>query len=433
MPEGLQVVINELERCKRGLEVVIPPEQVAREMDRTFEEYAHHARVPGFRKGRIPLDVVRRRFGKEVRDEVVGRMVRDEALRILAERKLEPVEPPVLEEVKYEHGQPLRFKATFEVRPAIDVQDYRGIKVSVPKHQVTEEMVEASLKGMAERAARLETITPLRPVQKGDYVVGTLSCRFLQGKGKNLKDEPLLLEAGSEENHPDFNAAILGMTAGETRTFEVEYPDDYNAVSLRGAKVEYTLALSEVKKKIVPPVDDDLAKEMGSFASLEELRGRVRQEIERRAAAAERDEVRHRLLADLVRRHPVDVPESMIEAQIDARLEALAREMLARGVDPVKAEFDWRGERERVREAAVDSVRAMLLLDAIATREGIEATEDEVNAVLKEEARRHESNIAAIKEQFAQNARLTGLRRQIVREKSLDFVLRDATITPEVR
>jgi trigger factor len=335
--------------------------------------------------------------------------------------------------VKYEDGQPLSFRATFEIRPAIDVKDYRGIKVSVPKHAVTDEMVEASLKGMAERAARLEALDPPRPVQKGDYVVGTLSCRFLRGRGKNLKDEPLLLEAGSEENHPDFNAAILGMTTGETRTFEVDYPDDYNAVSLRGAGVEYTLALSEVKKKIVPPVDDELAKEMGSFASLDELRGRVRQEIERRAAAAERDEARQRLLADLVKRHPVDVPESMVEAQIDARLEALAREMLSRGVDPVKAEFDWRGERERVRESAADSVRAMLVLDVIAAREGIEATEDEVNAILKEEARRHESNIAAIKERFAQNARLTGLRRQIVREKSLDFVLRDATITPEVR
>ena len=431
--DAMTVVVNELERCKRGLEVNIPEQRVADEMARAFREYAHHARVPGFRKGHIPMDVVRRRFGKEVRDEVVGRLVQSEALRILEERRLDPVEPPVLEEVTYEDGQPLKFRATFEVRPAIEVNDYRGLRVTVPKHTVTDEMVEASVRGLAERAARLEAIAPARPVQKGDFIIGTLSCRFLKGKGKNLKDEPLLLEAGSEENHPDFNAAILGMEAGTTRTFEVDYPADYNAVSLRNSTVEYTLVLGEIKKKVVPPLDDSLAKEIGAFASIEEVRTKVRSEIERRAALAERDEARQRLIADLVRRHPVEVPDAMIEAQIDARIESLAREMIQRGIDPMKAEIDWPQERERVRPAAADAVRAMLLLDAIAAREKIEASEEELNEVLKEEARRHNSSVASVKEKLGQSARLAGLRRQIVREKSLDFVLRDATITPEVR
>jgi len=430
--DAMNVVVNELERCKRGLEVTIPEGRVADEMARAYQEYAHHARVPGFRKGKIPLDVVRRRFGKEVRDEVIGRLVRSEALRILEERRLDPVEAPVLEEVTWEDGQPLKFRATFEVRPAIEVQDYRGLSVTVPRHAVTDEMVETSMRGLAERAARLEAIGG-RPVQKGDYIVGTLSCRFLKGKGKNLKDEPLLLEAGSEENHPDFNAAILGMEAGETRTFEVDYPDDYNAVSLRNSSVEYTLVLQEIKRKVVPDLDDALAKEIGSFASLEEMRNRVRSEIERRAAAAERDEARQRLLADLVKRHPVDVPESMVEHQLDARIEAMAREMIGRGMDPAKAEVDWPQERERARPAAADAVRAMLLLDAIADRERIEATEEDLNEVLKEEARRHNASVASVKEKLGQSARLSSLRRQIVREKSLDFVLRDATITPEVR
>ncbi|HZN03328.1 MAG TPA: trigger factor [Candidatus Polarisedimenticolia bacterium] len=430
--DAMTVVVNELERCKRGLEVAIPHVRVADEMDRAFREYAHHARVPGFRKGHIPMDVVRRRFGKEVRDEVIGRIVRTEALRILEERRLDPVEPPVLEEVTYEDGQPLKFRATFEVRPAIEVSDYRGLSVTVPKHAVTDEMVESSVRGLAERAARLEAISG-RPVQKGDFIVGTLSCRFVKGKGKNLKDEPLLLEAGSEENHPDFNAAILGMEAGTTRTFEVDYPADYNAVSLRNSIVEYTLVLQEIKKKVVPPLDDSLAKEIGAFASMEEMRARVRSEIERRAALAERDEARQRLLADLVRRHPMEVPDAMVEAQIDARVEALAREMIARGVDPMKAEIDWPQERERARPGATDAVRAMLLLDAIAAREKIEASEDDLNEVLKEEARRHNSSVASVKEKLGQSARLAGIRRQIVREKSLDFVLRDATITPEVR
>jgi len=378
------------------------------------------------------MEVVRARFGKEVREEVLARLVREEALRILDEKKIEPVEPPVLEEVKHEDGGPLSFRATFEVRPEIALADYKGLAVTVPKREVTEEMVESYLGGMAERAAKLEAVTG-RPVQKGDYVVGLLSCVFRKGKGKNLKGESLFLEAGSEENHPDFNAAILGMQAGETKSFEVEYPDDYNAVTLRGAVVDYTLDLKEIKKKVVPPLDDDLAKEFGTFSSLEELRAKVREEVGRRAQEAERAEARQRILMELVRRHQVEVPDVMIDSQLDGRLESMAREMIARGVDPMKSDVNWAEERERARPAAIDAVRAMLVLDAIAAREGLAATEEDVNEWLRGEARRQNTNVATVKEKLGQSSHLAGIRRQIVREKSLDYLLQDANITREVR
>jgi trigger factor len=428
----MKVVINEMEGCRRRLEVEIPLERVETEMARVFQDYSRHARLPGFRKGHVPMEVVRRRFAKEVRDEVVERLVRGETRRILEEKQIDPIGSPVLESVTFEDGKPLQFKALFEVQPKVSVDGYRNMAVAVPRHAVSDEMVGSYLEGLAERAARLEAIEG-RPVQKGDYIVGTLSCRFLKGKGKDLKDESLMLEAGSDENHPDFNAAILGLSAGDTKTFLVEYPDDYNAVSLRGRHVEYTLSLKEIKKKVRPPIDDELAKELGNFASLDELRAKVREELERRAAAAERAEAKNRLLADLVGRHPIEVPESMIETQLDARVEALARELVHRGADPTQADIDWPKERERARPGAVDSVRAMLILDAIAEREGIAATEDDVNAWLKEEARRSGASVAAVKEKLSENSRLTGLRRQIVREKSLDFLLHDATITPEVK
>jgi trigger factor len=197
--------------------------------------------------------------------------------------------------------------------------------------------------------------------------------------------------------------------------------------------VAYTLELQEIKKKIVPPLDDDLAKELGTFSSLQELREKVREELGRRLESSERAEARQRLLADLVARHKVEVPDAMVEAQLDGHLEGLARGMIERGVDPMKSDVNWPEERERARPIAVDAVRAMLILDAIAAREAIEATEEDVNEWLKDEARRHRTNVAAVKEKFAQSARLTSVRRQIVREKSLDIVLRDATITHEVR
>src|SRR5215510_1191437 len=175
----MKVVVNELEGCRRGLEVEIPGDQVLQEFERSFREYS---------------------------------------LKALEEKKLDPVDSPVLDEVKYEDGRPLTFKATFEVRPILTVSDYRNIQVEITPRRVTDEMVDASVRDLADRAAKLEQVTD-RPVQKGDFIVGTLSCRFLKGKGKNLTDEPLFLEAGSENNHPDFNASILGALAGDKRSF----------------------------------------------------------------------------------------------------------------------------------------------------------------------------------------------------------------------
>jgi len=430
--DSMKVVVSELPNCRRGLEVEVPVERVAEELGRAYRDYSQHARVPGFRRGRIPLDVVRRRFAKEVRDEVVGRMVREYAYRALEEQRLQPVRAPVLDDVSFESGRPLKFRATFEIRPRVTVTGHREMAVEVKRQVVTDEMVESALRDIAERAAKLEEVAG-RPVQKGDFAVGTLSCRFITGKGKNLTDESLFLEAGSDQNHPDFNAAILGLNAGETRSFETAYPEDASAESLRGCTVAYTIALRAIKRKVVPPIDDDLAREIGGLKTLAELRDRVRAEIERRAAEAERTEAGNKILAALVAAHPMEVPESLVEAQMDSRLEAMAREMMARGIDPTRAQVDWSAERERLRPGAADAVRAMLILEAIASQETIEATEEEINEHLRDEARRRRTTVNALKERLAENAGLEGLRRQIVREKSLDFLLHGAIITHEVR
>lgn len=428
----MKVVVNELEGCKRGLEVEIPGEQVSQELEKSIKEYSRHARVPGFRQGKIPLDVVRQRFGKDVRDEVVGRMVREYSFKALEEKKLQPVDAPVLNEVHYEAGRPLTFKATFEVRPVVSVTDYRNIPITVAKRQVSPEMVQAALADLAERAAKLEEVTG-RPVQKGDFVVGTLSCRFLKGKGKNLADEPLFLEAGAENNHPDFNAAILGAEAGDVRSFETTYPDEEKAGALRGCSVAYTIKIKELKKKVLPNIDDNLAKELGDFLDLKSLEEKVRSEMERRAKGSEEAEAKDKILSYLVERHPIEVPVAMIEAEVDRRLESIVREMISEGKDPSKLRVDWNEERAKLVPGATKTVRAMLILEAMAEQEGLQATEEDVNVWLKEEARRRQTTVGALKDQVTQSERLSGLRRQIVREKSLDFAFNGANITHEVK
>ncbi|MGH9749262.1 MAG: trigger factor [Candidatus Polarisedimenticolia bacterium] len=426
----MKVVVNELDNCRRGLEVEVPPEIVSRELERSFQDYARRARIPGFRQGKVPVEIVRKRFAKEVQDDVIGRMVREYALRALEENKLEPVQDPVLDRVDYESGRALTFRATFEVRPVVSVTDYHRVALSVNRREVSETMVEESLKELADRAAKLEAVEG-RPVQKGDHVVGTLSCRFIRGSGKDLTNEPLFMEAGSPDNHPEFNAAILGLEAGSSRTFEVAYPDDYRAEALRGCRVSYALAIREIKKKIVPPIDDELAKELGDFATLDDLRGKVREQLGLRARAAERMEAKDKILTVLVERHVFEVPAGLVDAQLDSRLEGMAREMLSRGLDPTKADIDWSEERRKARPGAESGVRALLILEAIAAQEGIVASDEDLAQWLREEARRHGTSPGALKEELVRNARLESVRRQIVREKSLDFVVDGANITHE--
>lgn len=427
----MKIVVNELEGCKRGLQVEVPSDIVSSELERTLREYSRRARIPGFRKGKIPMDVVRRRFGREVREEVVGRMVREYAARAIEEKQLQPVQPPVLDEVNYESGSPLIFKATFEVKLVLTVADYRKMSVTVSPKEVTSEIVDQSLAQLAERAAHLEALEESRPVQKGDFAVGVLSCRFIKGKGKDLSDEPLMLEAGVEKNHPDFNAAILGMSPGDSRSFETSYPEDWSAESLRGRTVAYKLTLKEIKNKVVPAIDDDLAKELGKFKDLAELTAAIRKDLEAQAREAERTEAKNKIVIDLLARHTIQIPDALVEAELDRRLEMIVTEMIGRGMDPTKAPVNWREERDQARPAATDAVRANLILEAIAVQEGIDATDEDVDRRLSEEAKRRGTSAAAIKQRLVENSRLPALRAQIVREKSLDFLIDDATIMRE--
>jgi trigger factor len=239
------------------------------------------------------------------------------------------------------------------------------------------------------------------------------------------------MSVGSEDNHPEFSAALTGLAADETRTFQVRYPEDYPSGVLAGRLVEYSLAAREVKVREVQPLDDELAKEVGEFQSLEDLRGHVRQELERRGKAASDAEARDKILTQLVEKNEFEVPESMVEAQLDRQIEDAVRSLLMQGLDPQHAEVNWKEEREKGRPVAVKRVRAILILEAIATQESLFVSPEEVNDRLRNEARRQNSTVAELKEQLARKGQLEGFERQLQREKALDFLLDHATISRE--
>jgi trigger factor len=426
----MKVTINELNSTKRGMEVEIPAEVVSVEMEKALEAYRRRARIPGFRSGRIPLSVVRQRFGKQVEGDVLQHLIEEYAHRALEEKSIRPIQHPVLDEYDYRQGQPFVFRTTFEIRPAMRIENYRGLHVARREPVVGEEEVRQGLESLRERAARYVT-RENRKAEEGDVVVGTLSGRYLIGKGKNFANEVITMTVGSERNHPDFNEHLLGIAAEESKTFQVTYPADYPSGVLAGRQVEYTLAAREIKMKELPELDDEFAKEIGEFTSFEALREHVRQEIGRRQRAEADAEAKDKILTQLVEKNEFDVPESMIESQMDRQVEDTVRLMILQGIDPHHAEVNWREEREKGRSAALNRVRAMLILEAIAQQEGIAVGEEEIQERLQREARRQKISAAEMREQLVRKGHLDGLEHQMQREKALDFLLDQATISRE--
>jgi trigger factor len=426
----MKVTISELNGTKRGMEVEIPAEIVTQEIDRALESYRRRARIPGFRSGHIPLTVVKQRFGKQVEGDVLQHLIDEYAHRALEERQIQPVQHPVLDEYDYRHGQPFVFRTTFEVRPDVRVLDYQGIPITRREVAVPEEAVQESLESLRERAARYSTQEG-RKAEDTDVVVGTMSGRYLEGKGKDFADEPFTMTVGAERNHPDFNAQLKGIASGESRSFQVRYPADYPSGVLAGRLVEYTLVAREVKVKELPALDDELAKEIGEFSSLDSLRTHVREELERRERGAEAGEAKDKILTHLVERNAFDVPESMVEQQMDRQLEDTMRLLLVQGIDPQHAEVNWREEREKGREMATRRVRAMLILESVAQQESLEVSQEEIGRRLEHEARRQKVSVSELKERLGRKGHLDGLERQVLREKALDFLLDRATITRE--
>lgn len=363
---------------KKALTFEVEPERVQQEIETRARELARKAKLPGFRPGKVPVEVIKKRFHGEILGEVAESIVNKVVFDELDGRGLKPLAPPKVEEVKLDEGQPMTFKAVFETLPLIELPDWRGLRVSAKGPRVADEDVDKEIDRLREEAARYDPVEEARPTRAGDFVLLDLYWRPLEG-GKGGHDENALIEIGNEGNHPDMNKGLEGLGPGETREIDVAWGADA-APQIAGKTVRYTVTLKGLKKKVVPAADDEFAKDLGEFDSLAGLRERVGAQLQ---AAEERRcdrETKGALVEALVAKADFEVPEALVERHMTARTETLARGLAYQGIDPRKVGVNWRDYRESTREDSVKAAKADILLDEIARREGIEALESEVEA-----------------------------------------------------
>ncbi|HEY0868266.1 MAG TPA: trigger factor, partial [Fimbriimonas sp.] len=437
---SMKTELIDVSETRKNLVVEIPSTVVDAEIDKVSRDYSRAARIPGFRPGKVPAKVVRQRFRDQILHDVAHGLIPravDDALRELA---VEPVDTPDIKDVVVEEGQPLKFTAAFETVPPLDPGDYATLTIRRKAVTVEDSAVEQALQSLRDRSARYEPIEEGRGVESGDSVLldMTRTAHAPAAEGDDKPAEPstdrhtdVTVDIGGPANPPGFDDALAGMRVGETKVFDINYPADYNIAELAGTTVTYDVEVKAIRTRVVPDLDDEFAKDMGEFASLDALRARIREDLEHEMRHDVERDTRAELLRQLASRVPFDVPESLLDREIDRRVEEFVRRLIEQQIDPMKTNINWEEFRQRQREPAIEAVKGALALDEVARRERLQATDEEIEAEVARYAERTGRTPAALRARLEKEGGVARLGSGLRREKTVEFLLGKATVVQE--
>jgi len=409
---------------KREISVEIPAEEVTRETEAIVQKYQKMARLPGFRRGHVPASIIKQRFKEDLKSDVVEALVPRYFRKEAEKLGMIPVSQPRVTDLHIHEGEPLRFKASFEIMPEIKVEGYKELRAGHPEIAVKDEEVEDALNNVREQHATFTSIEG-RSLADGDFAQASMDGKPKDddGTAKPVHMDEVLIEIGGKNTVPEFTQNLRGANAGEEREFEVSYPVDINDKRLAGKTFIYTVKIQAIKQKHLPELNDEFAKELGEFTSLDQVRKQIRENmLAERRHAAER-EAKDKLVADLVKRNDFEVPESLIDRQIDVRLERGLRALAAQGMkmEDMK-KMDLPRLRAGQRDQAVQDVKSSLLLERIAELENIEVGDEELNREIDSLAQQTKQTSEAVRARLTQEGGLDRIRNRIRSEKTLDFL-----------
>ena len=409
---------------KREITVEIPADEVTRETDSLVQKYQKAARLPGFRRGHVPASIIRQRFKEDLKSDVVEALIPRYFRKETEKLGMVPVSQPRVTDLHIHEGEPLKFKASFEIMPQIIVEGYRELRAEHPQIDVKDEEVEEELNNIREQHATFTSVEG-RPLQEGDFAQASMDGRPKDGddQTKPVHMDEVLIEIGGKNTVPEFTENLRGASAGDEREFEVKYSQDFSDKRLAGKTFIYITKIQAIKQKNLPELNDEFAKELGEFSDLDQVRKQIRENmLSERRRTAER-EAKDKLVAELVRRNEFEVPQSLVDRQIDARLERGLRALAAQGmkVEDMK-KMDLPRLRAGQHDQAVQDVKSSLLLDRISELEGISVSEDDLDREIESLARQTKQAPEAVRARLTQDGGLDRIRNRIRSEKTLDFL-----------
>jgi trigger factor len=419
------------ESTKREIEVEIPAAEVGRETETLIQKYQKVARIAGFRRGHVPASIIRQRFSEEIKTDVaealIPRYFRQEAERL----GIHPVSQPRVTDLHLHEGEPLRFKAAFEVLPEIKLEGYKELRADKPEIAVSEKDVEQALEDLREQHAKFDTIEG-RTLADGDFAQASLDgtpkasqavAAGNAGEGQPVHMDEVLVEIAGKNTMPEFTEHLRGAQAGDERTFDVNYPEDAQDKRLAGKTFTYTVKVSAIKQKTLPELNEEFVKQFGEFTSVDELRTRIRQQMESERRHEAEHKAKDKLVEELIQRNDFEVPDSLIEQQIDIRLERGLRALAAQGLSAEHMKkMDLPRLRAGQREQAIHDVKAALLLEKVAEVENVQVSDDEMNAEVDSLAKQTKQTTEAIRTRLTRDGGLDRIRTRIRNEKTLEFL-----------
>jgi trigger factor len=413
---------------KREIQVEVPADAVAREVESTLLKYQKVARLPGFRRGKVPPSVLRQRFGEDMKSEVIEALV-PKYFRKEAERQgLVPVSQPQVTDLDLKDGGTLRFKASFEVLPDVEIVGYQELRPEPKDTSVSDQEVDQALDRLRDQHATYSAVEEDRGLADGDFAQVELNGnpKEKQEDSSPIHLEEVLVNVGGEDTLKEFSENLQGAKAGEQRTFDVTYPEDFTDRRLAGKQFTYTLSVKAIKRKQLPELTDAFAKEVGAeFETADDLRNRIRENMEQEKTHRAEHEAKEKMLDELVRRNEFPVPETLVEHQIDVRLERGLRALAAQGMRTEDMrKMDFPRLRAGQRDAAVREVKTSLILERIAEAEKIEVGDEELNKEIEMVALQSKQPIESVRARLTHDGALDRIRTRLRNEKTLDFLYR---------
>lgn len=420
--------VEEISSIKKKVSIEIPEDQVTQEVESFYKDVGKKAKIKGFRPGKVPRNILERYFKDYVKAEVIQKLIEETYPKALSETDLHPVSPPVIDPGEFEVGKPFQYSVVLEVKPEVKLEGYTGLKIEGKKEEVKDEEVEGRLKALQNLHANLKTISEARPIQAGDYVIvdyeASMGGKPLEG-GKAID---FTVEVGSGQFIPAFEEKLIGLKPEEEKEIEVYFPEDYGYQKWAGKTISFHVKIKEIKEKILPPLDDEFAKDLGDYASFEELKAKLKGEIEKEKELGLERQLKDQVMDQLLEANPFEVPESLVEEQTKTLVSDTKLRLAAQGVDLKNLGLSEEKLQEDYKAMAQKQVKTFLILEKIAGQEGIAVTDDEADDRLREMSERMHQKFDVVKRYYEKNGLLPEVKAGIIRDKTLNFLLEKASI-----
>lgn len=429
---NLQVSVADISQCRKDLTVEIPVDDVKAAYEKTYSIYARHVKSPGFRQGRVPREVIKQRFAKEVKDEVLSALLPEALKTAVVEHKLDVVGDPQISELSFKEGEPLKFRATLEVMPGFELKEYKGLKLTRRVAAVTDKAVETTLENLRKSSGEFVPIED-RLSQDGDFVLLSLVGKNLESPEEtDLNSEEEQLQIGVEGFQPEFSENLRGVKTGDVREFPVKYPEDFQNKLLAGKTIHFTATVKAVHRKELPELDDAFARDVGEFENLQQLRDNIRANLNASLQTRADSEFNEAVSKRILEGYDFEVPYTMIERQANERANQLAYLMMRNGVSTQEIkEMDWKGRMNNFRKLAVGDVRLTLIMETIARVENVQVSGWEIDTEIKRLAQMNGEDAEQLKARLTKEDSLSSIENRLRHGKAFEAVIKHAEVTVE--